>query len=124
LGRDVLFQFESAYLALQKKVYNQFKTNDKIRQFIEILTTDLERFQLWAANIGFQATGDRSLDYRVKDSSSVNLYASQLLEELAEDLSDCNNYSYLREQEVLTSFSLQTSCCAVVSHKHATVAKQ
>jgi hypothetical protein len=124
LGRDVLFQFGAAYLALRKKVSEQIETDDEIEQFIENLTTESERFQLWAANIGLQATGDRSLDYRVKDSSSVKLYTGQLLEELAEDLFDRNSHSCLWEQAVLTSFSLQAFCCAVGSHEHATVAKQ
>jgi hypothetical protein len=123
LGRDVLFQFGAASLALRKNVSEQLETDDEIKHFIENLTTESERFQLWAANIGLQATGDRSLDYRVKDSSSVKLYASQLLEELAEDLLDRNSHSYLWEQEVLTSFSLQTFCCAIGSHEYATVAK-
>jgi hypothetical protein len=94
VGRGVLFQFGAASLALRTKVAQQFET-DEIEQSIESLNAEQERFQLWAANLGLQATGDRSLDYRIKDSSSVKSYANQLLEELAEDLSNRNSHSYL-----------------------------
>ncbi|KAJ4302673.1 hypothetical protein N0V90_001562 [Kalmusia sp. IMI 367209] len=89
LGRDVLFHF--AFL-LQKGNLQQFDTNDEIEQITESLNTEQERFQLWAANLGVQSTGDRSLDYRIQDRPSVKSYAKQLLEELVEDLSDLCKY--------------------------------
>lgn len=101
LGRDVLFKFRTASLALRKQYSQQSESGDEIEQFTEILTAEQERFELWAANLGLEAMGDRSLDYRIKDSSSVKSYANQLLEELAEDLSDRNKHDYLWEQKKL-----------------------
>jgi hypothetical protein len=103
LGRDVLFQFGAASLALSTNISQQFETDDEVEQFIESLTAEQERFQLWAANLGLQATGDRSLDYRLKDSSGIKSYATQLLEELAGDLSARNGHSYLWGRAALIS---------------------
>ncbi|PVH98682.1 hypothetical protein DM02DRAFT_32617 [Periconia macrospinosa] len=90
LGRNVMLQFGAVSLALSTKTYEQRNSED-IERCRENIDAEQERFQLWAANLGLQTTGDRSLDYRVKDSASVKSYTKQLLEELGDDLVDCNN---------------------------------
>jgi hypothetical protein len=93
LGSRVLSQFGVTSHALRSKASQQSEADNNAERSIENLNAESERFQLWAANLGLHATGDISLDYRVQDSPSVKSYAGQLLEELAEDLSDRNAHS-------------------------------
>ncbi|CAI6340021.1 unnamed protein product [Periconia digitata] len=90
LGRDVLLQFGTAFLALSTETNRQpdVGSEDTFENSRENFNAEQERFQLWAANLGLQASGDRSLDYRVQDSPSVKSYTRQLLEELIDDLKD------------------------------------
>ena len=98
LGQGVLLRFGGVVHAFRTEASQRIETDNELEQFIENLTAEQERFQLWAANLGLHGTGDRSLDYRIQDSSSVKSYARELLEELAEDLSDRKVHIYPWEQ--------------------------
>ncbi|KAI0481843.1 hypothetical protein F4859DRAFT_512978 [Xylaria cf. heliscus] len=52
----------------------------------EGLTSESERFQLWAQNLGLFQEGHASLDYRVRDAVFVRDRLAELLRELAEHI--------------------------------------
>jgi len=88
IGKNILLHFAESAFALQPKPSKPGGTNDEFLLSLDDVQSEKERFQLWAANLGLYATGDRSLDYRIQDSPSVKEYTSQLLHELREDLVD------------------------------------
>ena len=93
IGEDVLRHFEKVVFALQSKASKQDELTDELLFSLDDVLSEKERFQLWAANLGLYATGDRSLDYRIRDSPSVKEYTNQLLDELREDLVDGKSMS-------------------------------
>src|ERR1700744_1680148 len=46
------------------------------------LTTQSERFDLWATNLGLHQSGHASLDYRFRDAPRIREYADSLLSNL------------------------------------------
>jgi hypothetical protein len=67
------------------------------------LTNELQRFQLWAVNLGLYHGGHSSLDYRFRDSPPLFKYAYKLLRDLEAELSQCVYSSSLpRRNKVLT----------------------
>ncbi|KOS36369.1 hypothetical protein ACN38_g12893 [Penicillium nordicum] len=90
-----------------KKVNNLFtaldglinvNSDDKYR-----LTNELQRFQLWAVDLGLYHGGHSSLDYRFRDSPPLFKYAYKLLRDLETGLSQCvYSPSLLRRYHLLT----------------------
>jgi hypothetical protein len=83
IGRKILFSFAEAVPDLQ--------LDNERHPLVSPLDmqSERERSQLWAANIGLFAIGDRSFDYRARDNDSISDYTRKLLGELQEDLADC-----------------------------------
>jgi len=52
------------------------------------LEFELQRFQLWAANLGLNGRSHRSLDYRLQDAHSVRDFVADLLRGLTENLNE------------------------------------
>ena len=53
------------------------------------VTNELQRFELWATNLGLLHTGHSSLDYRLRDSKLVFDYALFLLVDLERAIRQC-----------------------------------
>lgn len=84
-GKTILDGFTSIAETIES--CEESPLTDKIEQLAVDLVSEGERFQLWAANLGLFVIGDRSLDYRTRDNSSVKEHITKLLVELEEDLS-------------------------------------
>ncbi|KAI1123794.1 hypothetical protein F5Y10DRAFT_280648 [Nemania abortiva] len=54
-------------------------------------TSEAERFQLWAQNLGLFQDGHTSLDYRVRDADFVRDRFAELLQELAEHIGELSS---------------------------------
>ena len=52
----------------------------------EILTDQMQRFNLWAGNMALCSYGHHSLDYRCRDAPKVYEYGRQLLTDLEDTL--------------------------------------
>lgn len=81
-------------VTIGKKVNNLFTTLDGL---IDVdsddkhpLTNELQRFQLWAVNLGLYHGGHSSLDYRFRDSPPLFEYAYKLLRDLETGLLQCS----------------------------------
>lgn len=53
------------------------------------VANELQRFELWATNLGLLHTGHSSLDYRLRDSKLVFDYALFLLVDLERAIQQC-----------------------------------
>jgi hypothetical protein len=52
------------------------------------LVTQFEKFELWALNLGLNAPGHGSLDYRLRDWEVANDIVRRLLEDVRDALAD------------------------------------
>lgn len=87
-GKNILRQFEDTGLVIQAlKSSDKVETSGKLALLEVDLISEQERYQLWAANLGLFALGDRSLDYRRRDNTKIRDYTVKLLNGLGEDLS-------------------------------------
>lgn len=59
------------------------------------ISSEEERFRLWAHSLGLYQSGHASLDYRVRDASVVKIYLIKLLADLRDQLSSRENPSAL-----------------------------
>lgn len=58
------------------------------RSVVQAINNELSRFRLWAGNIGAHRRGRSSLDYRLRDASTLKSQVIRLLENLHESLDD------------------------------------
>jgi len=87
-GKTILNRFADTSYALEfLKPSNEAESDGKLALLPTDVSSEMERFQLWAANLGLFVVGDRSLDYRMRDHPTVKKYAGKLLSGLEEDLS-------------------------------------
>lgn len=56
---------------------------------------ELQRFELWATNLGLYHSGHSSLDYRVRDAPLVYNYALDLLRDLERALRQCEYFHFI-----------------------------
>ncbi|KAJ5549320.1 hypothetical protein N7513_006554 [Penicillium frequentans] len=69
---------------------------------------ELGRLRVWAANIGAHQTGQSSLDFRLRDSSTIRQTLMRVLERLhrtIEDLQDALDGSKVTEEDSISDFS-------------------
>lgn len=64
-----------------------FVKNDVGR--FQAISNELQRFELWATNLGLHHNGHSSLDYRLRDSVLVFGYTINLLRDLEQALQKC-----------------------------------
>ena len=93
IGRDIEQHFtEIAVIdpnaSRPDTIFQQLRSED--------FEAERQRFQLWAANLGLNQSGDRSLDYRLQDAPSVKEFTLDLLRELRDDLSQSTLISSLK----------------------------
>lgn len=75
---------------------------------------ELGRLRVWAANIGAHQTGQSSLDFRLRDSSSAQKTLMRVLERLhraIEDLQDILDGSNITEEDSISDFSDSEADC-------------
>ncbi|KAJ5797591.1 uncharacterized protein N7503_006887 [Penicillium pulvis] len=75
---------------------------------------ELGRLRVWAANIGAHQTGQSSLDFRLRDSSSARRTLMRVLERLQraiEDLQDILDGSKVTEEDSILDFSDSEADC-------------
>ena len=77
LGRNVWAGFFEAYEALQKNDSDSSEQLDAVA-----FRAEMQRFQLWAINLGFYRQDHGSLDYRLRDNEVVRTFTEELLASL------------------------------------------
>jgi hypothetical protein len=85
IGRDIERHFAEIALLLDPNASTPDTISQQLRS--EDFESERQRFQLWAANLGLNQSGDRSLDYRLQDAPLVKEFTLDLLQELRDDLS-------------------------------------
>ena len=50
---------------------------------------ELERFSLWADNLGLYHRGHSSLDYRLREADALRIFVRKLLSDLSSSLGEC-----------------------------------
>lgn len=58
---------------------------------------ELDRFKVWAANIGAHHRGQRSLDYRLRDASHIRQRVLQFLSKLQSSLAEGKAFDITKE---------------------------
>ena len=77
LGRNVWARFLEAYEALQK---NDLASSEQLDA--ASFRAEMQRFQLWAINLGLYRQDHGSLDYRLRDNEVVRSFTEELLASL------------------------------------------
>lgn len=80
LGRCILYTF----VALADAPWDDSKNSDLPSK--NRISTEHQKFILWARSLGMNQVGHASLDYRVRDASVVKVSLADLLGELKEHL--------------------------------------
>ena len=83
LGRDAWARFIEAYQALQK---SDSKPSEQLDA--TAFRAEMQRFQLWAINLGLYRQDHSSLDYRLRDNEVVRSFTEELLTSLIEALKE------------------------------------
>jgi hypothetical protein len=94
IGRDIEQHFAEITVLLDPSASTPDIISQQLRS--EDFESERQRFQLWAANLGLNQSGDRSLDYRLQDAPSVREFTLDLLRELSDDLSQSTLISSLQ----------------------------
>ena len=63
----------------------------------EILIDQMQKFRLWADNMGLCSYGHHSLDYRCRDAPKVYEYGHQLLTDLGDTLDLSKSFCFMRQ---------------------------
>lgn len=82
-GRDAWENFTDAYETLQKSGPHFLEQLDATAFRVE-----MQRFQLWAINLGLYRQDHSSLDYRLRDNEVVRSFSRELLTSLIEALGE------------------------------------
>ena len=91
LGRDAWSRFLEAYQALQKSDSASSEQLDAAA-----FRAEMQRFQLWAINLGLYRQDHSSLDYRLRDNEVVRSFTEELLTTLIEALKE-STFLYIAE---------------------------
>ena len=83
LGRDAWAKFIEAFQALQKSDSNSSEQLDAAA-----FRAEMQRFQLWAINLGLYRQDHSSLDYRLRDNEVVRSFTEELLTSSIEALKE------------------------------------
>ena len=94
IGKDIEQNFAGIAVILDPNAPRPDIVFQQLR--LEDFEAERQRFQLWAANLGLNQSGDRSLDYRLQDAPSVKEFTLDLLRELRDDLSQSTLMSSLK----------------------------
>ena len=78
-GHDVRQSFRGAPHALEQHISDNVEVLEPAA-----LTSEMQRFQLWATNLGLFHQDHSSLDYRLRDNEIVRCFAGELLVKLKE----------------------------------------
>ena len=106
VGRDIQRHFTK--LASLLRLDKTPRPGDDLRPLdLDDIRAEEQRFQLWAANLGLNGSGDRSLEYRLQEAPSVKEYTLDLLQEFRDDLSQSVLIYSFSSQRCLTD--LKTS---------------
>ena len=89
-GRNVWEKFNVAYETLENNISTGSGQPDAAA-----LRSEMQRFQLWAINLGLFFQDHSSLDYRLRDNEVVRSFTSELLTNLIEALEESMS-SYLQ----------------------------
>ena len=84
LGFEVLSLFQCLQTAETEEVSQT--------QITASITTEAERFELWAVNLGLFVAGHGSLDYRLREADRLAQTIRRFLRELLESLGDGKTY--------------------------------
>ncbi|RYP11318.1 hypothetical protein DL764_000136 [Monosporascus ibericus] len=82
---DCVAQSLAAFKAVSSTAAGIDGDNDRT---VQAISNELSRFRLWAGNIGAHRRGRSSLDYRLRDASTLRFQVIRLLENLQESLDD------------------------------------
>ena len=96
IAEDVLVEFKNMLGAMFISATSHGQENTGNNGNTEF---EQERFQLWAANLGLFESGDRSLDYRIRESPTVRGFTTSLLCNLRENLTDTMFLLYSSEED-------------------------
>ena len=80
-GQNALENFRAAYITLEN---NESTTTEQ--PDAAMLRQEMQRFQLWAINLGLYRHDHGSLDYRLRDNEVVKSFTRELLINLDESL--------------------------------------
>ena len=82
-GRNAWANFNVAHEVLQKNVPTEAENPDAVAFRVE-----MQRFHLWAINLGLYRQDHSSLDYRLRDNDVVRSFTRDLLTNLVEALEE------------------------------------
>ena len=82
-GRDVWANFNVAYETL-----DNYESTIPEQPDATALRSEMQRFQLWAINLGLFCQDHSSLDYRLRDNEVVRSFTRALLISLIENLEE------------------------------------
>lgn len=82
-GRDAWGKFTGAYETIQKTGPASLEQLD-----VTAFRVEMQRFQLWAINLGLYRQDHSSLDYRLRDNEVVRSFTRELLTSLIEALGE------------------------------------
>ena len=82
-GRNSWARFIDAYEALQKSDPASLEQLDVV-----VFRAEMQRFQLWAINLGLYRQDHGSLDYRLRDNEVVRSFTEELITSLNEALKE------------------------------------
>lgn len=82
IGTEILRQFPKVIDAISQS------PDEAISQFQAQLQDELERFQLFAANLSLIHSGHSSLDYRLREADLLGSTVRRLLQDLVDSLNE------------------------------------
>ena len=90
LGRDARARFIEAYQALQKSDPASLQQLDAAA-----FRAEMQRFQLWAINLGLYRQDHGSLDYRLRDNEVVRSFTEDLFTSLVDSLKESTSLYFV-----------------------------
>ena len=90
-GRDAWANFNVAYEELRDSGSNLLEQIDTAN-----FRAEMQRFQLWAINLGLYRQDHGSLDYRLRDNELVRSFTTDLLASLIEALRESTSSDFSR----------------------------
>lgn len=91
LGRDAWARFIGVYQALQTSDPASLEQLDAAA-----FRAEMQRFQLWAINLGLYRQDHSSLDYRLRDNEVVRSFTEELFKSLIEALKESTSLYFAK----------------------------
>ena len=93
-GRNAWANFNAAYKVLRE-------SSPTVSEQLDTATfrAEMQRFQLWAINLGLYRQDHSSLDYRLRDNEVVRSFTTELLSSLIEALGESKFSNFARRIE-------------------------